>query len=69
MRPVAAMVAALLTAGLTTPASSANAASSQHRSHPSQHHTTAQPPARIACTVVGCQPIPAACTPVNQGEP
>jgi hypothetical protein len=61
------MVAALLSVGmLTAPAATTIAASGQHRSHPSRHHTVtaAQPPARIACTAVGCQPIPAACTPV-----
>jgi len=61
------MIAALLTAGIvTTPASTTIAASSQHRSHASGHHTatTVAPPARIACTVLGCAPIPAACTPV-----
>jgi hypothetical protein len=35
------------------------------RSHSPQYHTAAtQPPARVAFTVLGCQPIPAACTPV-----
>jgi len=60
------MAAVLLAAGIvTTPASTTIAASGQHRSHTSQdHNTTARPPARIACTVLGCQPIPAACTPV-----
>jgi hypothetical protein len=61
------MIAALLTVGmLTAPAMTTIAASSQHRSHSSRHHivTTAQPPARIACTAVGCEPIPAACVPV-----
>jgi hypothetical protein len=65
MRPGAAILAALLTPGLlTTPTSIAIAASGQHRSHSSKHDATAQPPARIACTVLGCQPIPATCTPV-----
>ncbi|MGO8921585.1 MAG: hypothetical protein ACLQF4_01425 [Xanthobacteraceae bacterium] len=65
MRLGPSMVATLLTAAmLTTPASATIAAFSQHRGHSSQHHTTAQPPARIACTVVGCQPIPVVCTPV-----
>ena len=65
MKPSAAMIAALLTVGaLTTPASTTIAANSQHRSHSSRHHTVAQSPARIACTVLGCQPIPTACTPV-----
>ena len=65
MRLGAATIAALLTAGiLTTPISIAVAADSRHRSHSFQHRTAPQPPARIACTVLGCQPIPAACTPV-----
>jgi hypothetical protein len=65
MKPSAAMIAALLTVGpLTTPASTTIAANSAHRSHSSRHHAMAQPQARIACTVVGCQPIPGACTPV-----
>ena len=59
------MIAALLTVGaLTTPASTTITANSQHRGHSSRHNTVAQQPARIACTVLGCQPIPAACTPV-----
>jgi hypothetical protein len=61
------MIAALLAVGiLTPPASIATAADSQHRNHSPRHHavTTPQPPARIACRVLGCQPIPAACTPV-----
>jgi len=65
MKPSAAMIAALLTVGtLTTPASTTIAANSQHRGHSSRHNTVAQPPGAIACTVLGCQPIPAACTPV-----
>jgi hypothetical protein len=71
MRPSATIVAALLMAAIvTTPAATTIAASRQHRSHAStpapRHHTVtpAQPPARIACTVLGCQPILAACTPV-----
>ncbi|MFY9897718.1 MAG: hypothetical protein WAK67_07960 [Xanthobacteraceae bacterium] len=65
MRPSAAMIAALLTVGaLTTPASTTIAANSQHRGHSSRHNTVAQQPARIACTILGCQPIPAACSPV-----
>jgi hypothetical protein len=59
------MIAALLAAGmLVASASTATAAKSQ--THSSRHRAvaTAQPPARVACTVVGCQPIPAACRPV-----
>jgi hypothetical protein len=61
------MIAALPTlAILTAPASTTVAANSHHRSHMSRHRSvpTAQPPARIACTEIGCQSIPAACTPV-----
>jgi hypothetical protein len=57
MKPSAAMIAALLTVGaLTTPASTTIAANSQHRSHSSRHHTVAEPPARIACTVLVADP-------------
>jgi hypothetical protein len=58
-------IAALLTVGmLTVPISTTFAADYRHRSHSSQHRAAARAPARIACTVLGCQPIPAACTPV-----
>jgi hypothetical protein len=41
-------------------------AAAKNQTHSSRHHpvSATPPPARIACTVVGCQPIPAACTPV-----
>jgi hypothetical protein len=59
------MIAALLAAGLLlAPASTGFARSNQHRGHSSLHQTVAPPSARIACTALGCQPIPAACTPV-----
>jgi hypothetical protein len=62
------MIAAVLTAAtaglLLAPASAAHARNNQHRSHSSPRHAVAPPPARIACTVLGCQPIPGACTPV-----
>jgi hypothetical protein len=66
MRPGFLMIAALPTlAILATPASTTVAANSHHRSHVSGHRPVpTQPPARIACTVIGCQPIPAACMPV-----
>jgi len=58
-------IAALLTVGmLTVPISTTFAADYRHRSHSSQHRAAARAPARIACNVLGCQPIPAACTPV-----
>jgi hypothetical protein len=54
------MIAALLAAGLLlAPASAGFARSNQNRGHSSPHQTVAQPPARIACTALGCQPIPA----------
>jgi len=65
--PVIAVIAALLTmAMLTALARTTIAADSLHRSHASRHHTVPapQPPARIACTPLGCEPIPAACKPV-----
>jgi hypothetical protein len=36
---------------------------------PRHHHVTAQPQQQIACTVLGCMPIPAACTPVAGKTP
>ena len=59
-------VAALLACGSPIASYSDALARSHHRSHVPQGHATATapPPARIACTVLGCQPIPAACTPV-----
>jgi hypothetical protein len=61
----AAVIATLLTAGLVLmPSANATARSSQHRGHSSPHQTAIEPPARIACTQLGCQPIPAACKPV-----
>jgi len=64
MRSSAATIAALLAAGTLIASASTPTAASQ--AHSSRHHAVSatQPPARIACTVVGCQPIPAACTPV-----
>jgi len=52
-----------LTAAL---ASNAVASTTKHRpAHPARRHhpaaATAQAPSRIACTVLGCQPIPASC--------
>jgi hypothetical protein len=62
-------IAALLACGSLIASYSDARARSHHRSHLPQPHaaTTAQPPARVACTVLGCQPIPAACTPVPGG--
>jgi hypothetical protein len=51
---------------LTSPAAFARA----DRSHFNHHAgTAARPPARIACTVLGCQPIPAECMPVPGRTP
>jgi hypothetical protein len=66
MRRSALIISAVLSVGMLVPASTASAASSQHRSHSARQATatTAQPPARIACTAAGCQPIPSGCMPV-----
>jgi len=67
MRPALFMAATLLSAGmLSASVSTLIAADSKHRSHSSRHQPVApaQPPARIACTQVGCQPIPGSCMPV-----
>jgi hypothetical protein len=61
----ALVITPVLAAGLLlAPASAGLARSNQRHSHSSPHRTVARPPARIACTPLGCQPIPAACTPV-----
>jgi hypothetical protein len=59
-------VAAVLATGSLLASHSNALARSHQRSHLPQPHATAtvRPPSRIACTVLGCQPIPAACTPV-----
>jgi hypothetical protein len=59
-------VAALLASGSLLASHSDALARSHQRSHLPQSHATATapPPARIACTVLGCQPIPAACASV-----
>jgi hypothetical protein len=53
--------------------SNAVASTTKHRlAHPTLRHSapvTAQPPSRVACTVLGCQPIPAACNPVPGRTP
>jgi hypothetical protein len=37
---------------------------------PQRHHAVAsQPPVHVACTVLGCMPIPAACRPVAGKTP
>jgi len=46
--------------------------STHRRANPARHQrpaATAQAPARIACTVLGCQAIPAECTPVPGKTP
>jgi hypothetical protein len=46
---------------LTSPIAFARA----DRSHLNRHAATAaRPPVQIACTVLGCQPVPAECMPV-----
>src|SRR6516225_4762440 len=43
-----------------------------HLSHTARHRhppLSVQPPARVACTVLGCQPIPGSCTPVPGRTP
>jgi hypothetical protein len=59
-------LAALLACGSLIAFYSDALARSNQRSHLPQPHATAtaQPPSRIACTVLGCQPIPATCAPV-----
>jgi hypothetical protein len=67
MRHSTLIVAALLSAGmLIAPASTTSAATSHHRSHSHRQAsvTAPSPPARIACTPAGCQPIPSGCMPV-----
>ena len=64
MKRRAAVIAALVSAGLVVLGPVA-VATARHSHRPSQPpRTAAQPPARIACTPLGCQPIPAACMPV-----
>ena len=64
---VSVFAALLIVAILTMAAATALAAESRHRSHPPRHAVTAPaPPARIACTQLGCHPIPAVCRPVPQ---
>jgi hypothetical protein len=60
-------LAALLACGSLIASYSDALARNHQRSHLPQSRAaaTAQPPSRIACTVLGCQPIPAACTPVG----
>jgi len=60
-------IAALLACGSLIACYSDALARSHQRSYLPQPYATAaaQPPSRIACTVLGCQPIPAACTPVG----
>jgi hypothetical protein len=54
-------------------ASNAVALTTKHLTHTTRlHHSAsvaAPPPSRVACTVLGCQPIPAACNPVPGRTP
>lgn len=52
----------LVASGFAALASGANAASMHHPSR----HAAVQREQRVACTVLGCQPIPAACTPTEE---
>jgi len=36
-------------------------AATKHRRHAAQAKRVAQPPAQIACTVIGCVPVPPGC--------
>jgi hypothetical protein len=60
MRYRSSLTAVLATAGIIACAGSALAA------HKPKHHraAAAAPQQQIACTVIGCMPIPAACNPV-----
>jgi hypothetical protein len=61
--------------GLTTAlVSGAVASITKHPpAHPARHRHSAsaatQAPSRVACTVLGCQPIPAVCNPVPGRTP
>jgi hypothetical protein len=61
----ALVMTALLTAGLLlAPFSAGFARSNQHHSHSSGRHAVTATQGQIACTQLGCERIPAACTPV-----
>jgi hypothetical protein len=65
MRSKYVVVAALLLAN-----TAAMAEPSEHAKKPRSHHAAvARPPAQIACTILGCMPIPAECTPVAGKTP
>jgi hypothetical protein len=64
--PVAIAVLASVFAHLAQPASSAH----RVRNHRvTRHAPAARQPTQIACTVIGCMPIPAACTPIEGKTP
>jgi len=66
MNPRVATIATLLIAGMLLAPASAATTRDRHRGHSSEHHagTAAAPQGQIACTQLGCERIPAACTPV-----
>jgi hypothetical protein len=60
-----AIIATLLAAGLLLALASAGfARSNQHHRHSSGHHAVTAAQGQIACTQLGCERIPVACTPV-----
>jgi hypothetical protein len=61
-----ALVSAVFVSATVLAVSSVALARSHHRAHSPRGHfvTAAQPSGQIACTVLGCQRIPPACTPV-----
>jgi hypothetical protein len=69
-KSAALALAALLALAVLVPSSPLALARKQKRSHSPAHRTVVTyGPARVACTVLGCQPIPAACTPVAGRTP
>jgi len=69
MRSTLAAMAAALAAVAVLPAAPAHGAQRLRHRHATHLAPAAPPPAQIACTVLGCMPIPAACTPVAGRTP
>jgi hypothetical protein len=62
--------AALFASACVVLAQPAWSASTTHKHHGhAARRTAAAAPQQIACTVIGCMPIPAACTPVAGKTP